>query len=102
MGRRLEVKGAEAVVRRGTWGTHGGGTHSAKGPHSASTLACQLARHRGQGCCLPLLQQGHCSVEAGLLQEAGKVSRNLSISKGHHLLAGVDGQYVHRKRHPNT
>ena len=50
----------------------------AKRPHGASALAGELARNRRRGRCLPLLQHRHRSVDAGLLQEAGKVSRDLS------------------------
>ncbi len=65
----------------------------AEGPHGASTLAAELARHGGRRRCLPRLQHGHRGVEARLLQEAGKVSRDLLRGKWHHL-AGVEGRHL--------
>ena len=56
---------------------------SAKGPDSSASLAGQLARHGRRGRGLLLLQQGHGSVEAGLLEEAGKFSGNLLCGRGH-------------------
>ncbi len=66
----------------------------AKGPHGASTLAAELARQGGRWRCLPRLQHGHCGVEARLLQEAGKISRDLLRGKWHHL-AGVEASTPH-------
>lgn len=97
-GRGLKIEAAEAMVRRGLLWAHGKlvlHARRAEGPHGASTLAAELARHGGWWRCLARLQHGHRGVEARLLQEAGKVSRDLSRGKWHHL-TGVKGPEAHR------
>lgn len=47
-----------------------------EGPHCTAG-GCQVARSGRRGRSLPLLQHRHGRVQAGLLQEVGKVSRNL-------------------------
>ena len=65
----MKAEGAKAI-RRGaglTQRLHMWHAACTEGPHGASALACQLACDGRRGRCLPLLQQCHCSIEAGLL-----------------------------------